>query len=110
MIVFDVSPEDETTSLDDVEKHIRAIEIPGLSWSQSQRIAVAFGIFKLRIASVMVDSQVESIDTISEGTVHRRVVIVVLYHFVKLTVTFSILALEQVNGVSSCSVCAFNKI
>jgi translation elongation factor EF-1beta len=62
-IVFDVKPEDSETNLDDVEKAMRKeIVMEGLHWGVAERVPVAFGIFKLRVMTTVVDDLVSTDD------------------------------------------------
>jgi len=48
-----------------LRKKVRAIEIDGLEWKGSKLVAIAYGIKKLQISSVVIDDKV-SVDDITE--------------------------------------------
>jgi translation elongation factor EF-1beta len=83
-LVLDVKPEDSETDLGLLDKLIKAIKIDGLVWGPTERVPVAFGIQKLRIGTVVVDDLV-SIDELQEQ-------------------------IEEIEGVQSTDIAAFNKI
>jgi len=83
-IVFDVKPEDDETNLDTVEKAMREIVMDGLLWGVAQKVPVAYGIFKLRVMTTVVD------DLVSTDELEER--------------------LAALPGVQSVDIHAFNKI
>jgi len=62
MIIMDVKPMDSDTNLDDLEKAIKAITMDGLNWGEFRREPLVYGLFKLRIAAVLIDSLVGTDD------------------------------------------------
>merc|ERR1712244_81015 len=64
-VILDVKPWDDETDMAQVEKNVRTIEMEGLLWGTSTLVEVGYGIKKLRITTVVVDSLV-SIDDLSE--------------------------------------------
>ena len=83
-IIWDIKPEDDTTDMDAVERAVRAISLPSLEWQGSDRVPVAYGIMKLRIISQIVDDDVATDDILE--------------------------AIEQIEGVQSGDIFAFNKV
>lgn len=67
-MILDVSPYDIDTDLSALDKRIRCIEMSGVTWAvaDSERIPVAYGLSKLRIGAVIIDSLVSSVDDITE--------------------------------------------
>merc|ERR1712012_420965 len=64
-VILDVKPWDDETDMKQVEANVRTIEMEGLLWGSSTLVEVGYGIKKLRITTVVVDSLV-SIDDLSE--------------------------------------------
>merc|ERR1712012_1276677 len=64
-VILDVKPWDDEIDMAQVEKNVRTIEMEGLLWGTSTLVEVGYGIKKLRITTVVVDSLV-SIDDLSE--------------------------------------------
>ena len=58
LIIFEVKPVDDTTSLDEMAKKIFSINMEGLIWKTGdyKKIPVAYGIFKLIVGFSCVDS------------------------------------------------------
>jgi len=57
-IIFDVKPWDDQTDLNQIDEHVRAIQMEGLTWGPSKQVEVAYGIKKLQISCVVVDDLV----------------------------------------------------
>eukprot|EP01083_Nonionella_stella_P013854 38984_1 len=57
MVIFDVKPFGSETDLGELEKSVRTIEMEGLKWGASQLCEIAFGLKKLQITTVIVDSK-----------------------------------------------------
>merc|ERR1712233_180122 len=64
-VILDVKPWDDETDMAQVEKNVRTIEMEGLLWGTSPLVEVGYGIKKLRITTVVVDSLV-SIEDLTE--------------------------------------------
>eukprot|EP01114_Cavostelium_apophysatum_P003686 TRINITY_DN137_c0_g1_i1.p1 TRINITY_DN137_c0_g1~~TRINITY_DN137_c0_g1_i1.p1 ORF type:complete len:255 (+),score=64.34 TRINITY_DN137_c0_g1_i1:101-766(+) len=64
-VVIDVKPWEDTTDLVEMEKLVRAIEMPGLEWKASKLVPIGYGIKKLQISCHIVDEDV-SVDDIQE--------------------------------------------
>lgn len=64
MVTLDVKPWDDETDMAELEKAVRAIEMPGLLWGSSKLVAIGYGIKKLQITLVIGKSScLESIVT-----------------------------------------------
>lgn len=64
-LVIEVKPNDISTNLDEIERHVRAIKMDGLEWSAaSKKVPVAFGLQKLQVGCVIVDDLVDTEDII----------------------------------------------
>jgi len=61
-LILDVKPEGSETDMAKLEKDVRAIAMEGLVWAGSEMVAVAYGVKKLRIISVIVDDLVSTDD------------------------------------------------
>jgi len=61
-LILDVKPEGSDTDMAKLEKDVRAIAMEGLVWAGSEMVAVAYGVKKLRIISVIVDDLVSTDD------------------------------------------------
>jgi len=83
-IIWDIKPEDDETDMNQVEAGVRAIQMDGLEWQAGERVPVAYGIEKLRIISQVVDDLVAT-DDLQEQ-------------------------IEQIQGVQSTDIYAFNKV
>jgi len=60
-LVIDVKPVNLQTSLDEVEKLIREIDIEGVEWSKaSKKLPIAFGLMKLQIGCTIIDDLVNT--------------------------------------------------
>merc|ERR1712154_447034 len=57
-VILDVKPWDDETDMKQVEANVRTIEMEGLLWGSSTLVEVGYGIKKLRITTVVVDSLV----------------------------------------------------
>merc|ERR1711936_937499 len=64
-VILDVKPWDDETDMKQVEANVRTIEMEGLLWGSSTLVEVGYGIKKLRITTVVVDSLV-SIEELTE--------------------------------------------
>jgi translation elongation factor EF-1beta len=65
-VVLDVKPEDDTTNLDDLIQKIRdTVVCDGLHWGAAEKKPLAYGIFKIRIISTIVNIKV-SVDWMQE--------------------------------------------
>lgn len=64
-IILDVKPWDDETSMVEMEKNVRSIEMDGLLWGASKLVAVGYGIMKLQICCVIEDDKV-SVDELQE--------------------------------------------
>ena len=63
LIIWEVKPWDEETSLDDLAKKILDIKMDGLEWkTEYKKEPVAYGIFKLVIGAVVEDEKVSTDD------------------------------------------------
>ena len=66
LVLFEVKPVDDTTSLDDMAKSILGITMDGLYWkTEYKKEPVAYGIFKLIIGMTVEDEKV-SVDDVQE--------------------------------------------
>jgi len=65
IVVLDVKPWEDTTDLVEMEKLVRAIEMPGLEWKASSLKPIGYGIKKLQISCHIVD-EIISVDDIQE--------------------------------------------
>jgi len=61
-LILDVKPEGSDTDMAKLEKDVRSIAMEGLVWAGSEMVAVAYGVKKLRIISVIVDDLVSTDD------------------------------------------------
>jgi translation elongation factor EF-1beta len=61
-ILLDVKPWDDETNMQELEQHVRSIEMDGLVWGASKLIAVGYGIKKLQISCVVEDDKVGADD------------------------------------------------
>jgi len=68
----------------ELEKDVRAIAMEGLVWAGSELVPVAYGVKKLRIISVIVD------DLVSTDELREKI--------------------EELEGVQSTDIFAFNKV
>ncbi|CAJ0568666.1 unnamed protein product, partial [Mesorhabditis spiculigera] len=64
-VILDVKPWDDETNLDEMEAHVRSIEMDGLVWGGAKKIAIGYGISKLQIITVIEDAKV-SVDDLQE--------------------------------------------
>merc|ERR1711899_330746 len=64
-VILDVKPWDDETDMAEMERRVRSIEMDGLLWGTSSLVEVGYGIKKLRITTVVVDSLV-SIEDLTE--------------------------------------------
>jgi len=65
-LVMDVKPVESDTDLDALNKRIRdEIQMDGLVWGKAEKVPIAYGICKLRIAAVVEDEKV-SVDELQE--------------------------------------------
>jgi len=83
-LILDVKPEDSETNLDELAEQIKSIEQEGLLWGNYEKVPVAYGVNKIRIAAVVVDDLV-STDSLQE-------------------------AIEEMEGCQSTDIVAFNKL
>jgi len=58
IVIMDVKPWDDETSMEELEANVRKIEKDGLVWGASKLVAVGFGIKKLQINLVVEDEKV----------------------------------------------------
>ena len=66
LVLFEVKPLDDTTSLDDMAKAILDVKMDGLYWkTEYKKVPVAYGIFKLIIGMTVEDEKV-SVDDVQE--------------------------------------------
>jgi translation elongation factor EF-1beta len=65
MIILDVKPWDDETSMETMEESVRSIEMEGLLWGSSKFVPIGYGIRKLQITCVIEDAKV-SIDSLEE--------------------------------------------
>jgi elongation factor 1-beta len=65
-VILDVKPWGLETDMAELERSVRAIEVPGLRWAGSQLEKVAYGVMMLRINAVVEDELV-SIDELQES-------------------------------------------
>jgi len=61
-LILDVKPEESDTDMAKMEADVRAITQEGVQWTAAQLVPVAFGIKKLRIMAIIVDSLVSTDD------------------------------------------------
>ena len=66
MIILDVKPWDDETSMTELEAFVRNVKKDGLLWGSSKLVPVGFGIKKLQITAVIEDQKVPSFDAIIE--------------------------------------------
>jgi len=64
-VILDVKPWDDETDMGELEKSVRSITMDGLLWGSSKLVALAYGIKKLQISTVVEDDKV-SIDELVE--------------------------------------------
>jgi len=64
-VILDCKPWDDETDMKQMEKLVRAIEMPGLLWGASKLVAVGYGIKKLQISCVVEDDKI-SIEELTE--------------------------------------------
>ncbi|KAK4873646.1 hypothetical protein RN001_013006 [Aquatica leii] len=64
-VVLDVKPWDDETDMEEMQKHVRTIEMDGLVWGASKLVPVGYGIHKLQIMCVVEDEKV-SVDLLVE--------------------------------------------
>jgi len=83
-LILDVKPEGSETDMPELEKDVRAIAMEGLVWAGSELVPVAYGVKKLRIISVIVD------DLVSTDELREKI--------------------EELEGVQSTDIFAFNKV
>jgi len=83
-LILDVKPEGSETDMAELEKDVRAIAMEGLVWAGSELVPVAYGVKKLRIISVIVD------DLVSTDELREKI--------------------EELEGVQSTDIFAFNKV
>lgn len=57
-VVLDVKPWDDTTDMNELERHVRSIEMDGLLWGASKFVPIGYGIRKLQITLVIEDDKV----------------------------------------------------
>jgi len=57
-IVLDIKPWDDETNMEELEQHVRSIELDGLVWGASRLVPLAFTIKKLQINCVVEDDKV----------------------------------------------------
>ena len=85
LVMFEIKPEDAETNLDEVAKAVLAIKKDGLYWkTEYKKEPVAFGIYKL-LMGVTVEDEKISVDGLQEQ-------------------------IEELKGVQSVDILAFNKI
>ena len=60
--MLEVKPYDDQTDVMEIDKLVRAIQMEGLKWGQSQSVPVAYGIKKLQISAVVYDELVSTDD------------------------------------------------
>jgi len=61
-LILDIKPEDSETDMAKLEADVRALAQDGLTWTEGRLVPVAFGIKKLRIMAVIIDSKVSTDD------------------------------------------------
>jgi len=84
-LILDVKPESDETELDNILEQIKQIAMEGLEWKPgTDRVKMAYGIFKLRVMCQIVDELVFTDDVIEQ--------------------------IEKIEGVQSVDVYAFNKV
>jgi len=64
-LVIDIKPWDDETKMDELEGHVRSIEMEGLAWGASKLVEVAFGVKKLQIMLTVHDDLV-SVEELEE--------------------------------------------
>ncbi|CAF0812617.1 unnamed protein product [Rotaria sp. Silwood1] len=57
-IVLDIKPWDDETNMEELERHVRSIELDGLLWGASRLVPLAYTIKKLQISCVVEDDKV----------------------------------------------------
>ncbi|CAM4776977.1 unnamed protein product [Rotaria magnacalcarata] len=57
-IVLDIKPWDDETNMQELESHVRSIELDGLLWGASRLVPLAYTIKKLQITCVVEDDKV----------------------------------------------------
>ncbi|VDL83345.1 unnamed protein product [Nippostrongylus brasiliensis] len=67
-VILDVKPWDDETSLEEMEKLVRGIEMDGLVWGGAKLIPIGYGIKKLQIICVIEDLKVSVDDLIEKIT------------------------------------------
>ncbi|CAD6185651.1 unnamed protein product [Caenorhabditis auriculariae] len=67
-VILDVKPWDDETSLEEMEKNVRSIEMDGLVWGGGKLIPIGYGIKKLQIICVIEDLKVSVDDLIEKIT------------------------------------------
>ncbi|KAI8893815.1 EF-1 guanine nucleotide exchange domain-containing protein [Globomyces pollinis-pini] len=66
MVVFDVKPWDDETDMEALQKQVIAIKMDGLVWGAKKFVPIGYGIKKLSITAVIVDSKVSTDDLIDQ--------------------------------------------
>ncbi|GAM19833.1 hypothetical protein SAMD00019534_030080 [Acytostelium subglobosum LB1] len=61
-VVFEIKPVDAETDMSELENTVRSINMDGLMWGNSELLTVGYGIQKLSIGCVVVDSLVSTDD------------------------------------------------
>lgn len=64
-IIMDVKPWDDETSLDEMEKLVKGIEMDGLLWGATKKVPIGYGINKLQVVCTVEDEKV-SVDDLTE--------------------------------------------
>ncbi|KAI6171327.1 Elongation factor 1 beta [Aphelenchoides bicaudatus] len=64
-VILDIKPWDDETSLDEMEKLVKSIEMDGLLWGASKKVPIGYGISKLQIVCTVEDEKV-SVDDLTE--------------------------------------------
>lgn len=64
VVIIDVMPQDDVTPIHEIESAVRQITLPGLEWHTSETVPVAYGLCKLRMTCVVVDTV--SVDEVQE--------------------------------------------
>ncbi|KAI1725787.1 EF-1 guanine nucleotide exchange domain-containing protein [Ditylenchus destructor] len=65
-VILDVKPWDDETSLEEMEKQVRSIQMDGLLWGAAKQIPIGYGIKKLQIVSTVEDEKVSVDDLIDQ--------------------------------------------
>jgi len=65
VVTLDVKPWDDETNMEELEKAVRAIEMPGLLWGLSKLVAIGYGIKKLQI-NLVIEDELVSLDELQE--------------------------------------------